>query len=175
MQEVQEKFDVNTKTLTGVSGKKYIVRHTVSADEFKILEELRIEIECGNSVGDLIRLHAKAVAALQKNDVFNASIALYNATNVAERIQEGREPAWLLALTLFVKPEGYDGRWNEPEASEWIADWHNYDSQDLFSLAVICRAEYDSGFMRNFPDTSDLPNESSGESGLSENAKVADQ
>ena len=168
MQEVQEKFDVNTKTLIGASGKKYIVRHTVNADEFKILEELRIEIDCGNSAADLVKLQAKAVGYLQKNDVYNASIALYNATNISERIMEGREAAWLLALTLFAKPEGFTGKWNEAEANEWIADWSTYTAHDLFTLAVTCKTEFDLGFLRSSLDILDRASASGSASDLSD-------
>lgn len=145
-QQTAPVFDVNTKHLIGASGKKYIVQNTLNAEEFKTLEVLRIEIEIGNSVDDLIKMQGKAIGFLQKNDVYGASVALYNGTNIAERIREGRDPAWLLCLTLFARPEGFAGKWTEGDAAEWIADWTNYGVHDLFTLAITCKAAFDSAF-----------------------------
>ena len=126
-------------------------------DGFQRLEELRVEMEAGNTVGDLINLTKKAYEACNKNKLADAAVHLYNALNIEERIVEGRPAAWLLALSLFVRPEGADlSRWTEAQAAEWIADWNNegYAVSDLFSLAFACRSRLDTGFSFNFPDTS---------------------
>lgn len=155
-----KRIDENTKSFTGASGTVYRVHPTLTADAFQVLEELRIEIEGGNTAGDLLKLVGEATAALQKSDVYTAAVKLYNATNIAERINRGGRPAWLLALTLFVRPEGADlTKWDEAEADGWIQDWNEAGLaiDDLFTLAFACRVSLDLGFMRNFRDTSDQP------------------
>lgn len=158
--ETIQRIDEKTKSFTGASGTVYRVHPSLTADAFQVLEELRIEIEGGNTAGDLLKLVSDATGALQKNDIYTASVKLYNATNIAERINRGGRPAWLLALTLFVRPEGADlTRWDEAEAEGWIADWSaaGYAVDDLFTLAFACRVSLDFGFMRSFPDTSAQP------------------
>lgn len=138
-------------------GKTYVVHDTLTVDGFQHLEELRVEMEAGNTVGDLINLTKKAYDACNKNKLADAAVHLYNALNIEERIVDGRPAAWLLALSLFVRPEGADlSRWTEAEAAEWIADWNNegYAVSDLFSLAFACRDRLDTGFSFSFPDTS---------------------
>lgn len=138
-------------------GKTYLVHDTLTVDGFQRLEELRVEMEAGNTVGDLLKLTQKAYDACNKNKLADAAVHLYNALNIEERIVEGRPAAWLLALTLFVRPEGADlSRWTEAEAAEWIEDWNKegYAVSDLFSLAFACRDRLDTGFSFSFPDTS---------------------
>ena len=161
MQELQ-RLDEKT-THFEANGVRYVVHRGLTVEGFQILEVLRIEMECGNSASDLVKLNGKIVEALQKNDVYGASVAAYNATNIAERINDGRQPAWLLALTLFVRPEGDDVRkWDEAQAEQWIQDWNEagYSVADLFGLAFACRQRLDTDFLRSFPDISEQPSES---------------
>ena len=161
MQELQ-RLDEKT-THFEANGVRYVVHRGLTLEGFQILEVLRIEIECGNSAADLLKLNGKIVEALQKNDVYGASVAAYNATNIAERINDGRQPAWLLALTLFVRPEGADVRkWEEAEAEQWIQDWNEagYSVADLFTLVFACRQRLDFDFLRSFQDISGQPGES---------------
>jgi hypothetical protein len=152
-------------------GKTYLVHDTLTVDGFQHLEELRVEMEAGNTVGDLINLTKKAYDACNKNKLADAAVHLYNAMNIEERIIEGRPAAWLLALSLFVRPEGSDlSRWTEQEAAEWINDWNNegYAVSDLFSLAFACRESLDTGFSFNFPATSVSAGENNAEESMQE-------
>lgn len=163
MTEKIRRIKDGAKSFTGASGRRYLVHPTLTAEAFQKLEEFRIEIECGNDAAALIKLFASVVTALQKNDIYTASVAAYNALNIAERIKDERPPAFMLALTLFVRPEGADlTQWDEAEAAEWIADWNaaGYAVDDLFSLAYACQTRLDFAFTRNFRDISDQPSES---------------
>lgn len=138
-------------------GRWYQVHDTLTVDGFQHLEELRIEMEAGNTVGDLIKLTKQAYTLLNQGKMADAAVSLYNALNIEERVLEGRPQAWLLALTLFVRPEGADlSKWSESEAAEWIKEWNEegYSVTDLFNLAFSVREKLDTGFSLNFPDTS---------------------
>ena len=146
-------------------GRWYQVLDTLTVDGFQHLEELRIEMEAGNTVGDLIKLTKQAYTLLNQGKMADAAVSLYNALNIEERVLEGRPQAWLLALTLFVRPEGADlSKWSESEAAEWIKEWNEegYSVTDLFSLAFSVREKLDTGFSLNFPDTSVEAGESEG-------------
>lgn len=147
-------------------GRWYQVHDTLTVDGFQHLEELRVEMEAGNTVGDLIKLTKQAYTLLNQGKMADAAVSLYNALNIEERILEGRPQAWLLALTLFVRPEGSDlSKWSESEAEEWIKDWNEegYSVTDLFNLAFSAREKLDTGFSLNFPDTSVQAGESESE------------
>lgn len=144
-------------------GVPFVVHESLTVDGFQKLEELRVEMEAGNTTGDLLKLLRTAYEAANKNRLADAAVAIYNAINIGERIIEGRPQAWLLALTLFVRPEGSDlGAWSEAEATEWLRDWseEGYAVSDLFTLAYACRERLDSAFLASFPATSDGGNES---------------
>jgi len=146
-------------------GRWYQVHDTLTVDGFQHLEELRIEMEAGNTVGDLIKLTKQAYTLLNQGKMADAAVSLYNALNIEERVLEGRPQAWLLALTLFVRPEGADlSKWSESEAAEWIKEWNEegYSVTDLFNLAFSVREKLDTGFSLNFPDTSVEAGESEG-------------
>lgn len=150
-------------------GKTYLVHDTLTVDGFQHLEELRVEMEAGNTVGDLLELTKKAYEACNKGKLADTAVHLYNALNIEERIVEGRPAAWLLALTLFVRPEGADrSKWSEVEAAEWIEDWNKegYAVSDLFALAFACRGRMDTAFSFSFPDTSVSNGESSEEESI---------
>lgn len=145
----------------------YIVHDSLTVDGFQRLEELRVEMEAGNTVGDLLKLIKKAYDAANKGRLADASVAIYDALNINERIIEGRPQAWLLALTLFVRPEGSDlSTWNEAEATEWINEWNaaGYAVPDLFKLAYANRARLDTDFLASSPDISDAGKNESEES-----------
>ena len=69
------------------NGRRYIVHETLTADGFQMMEELRLEIETGTTAAELVKTIGKATVALSKNNVYDASVHLYNATSSAERIQ----------------------------------------------------------------------------------------
>ena len=147
------------------AGKNYIVHETLTVDGFQRLEELRVEMEAGNSVSDMLKLLNKAYDLTNKGRLADASVALYNAINVQERIVQGRPAAWLLALSLFVRPEGADlSRWTEQDAAQWIEDWNSEGLAiaDLFNLAFTCNRRLGTDFSFNFPGTSDAPAKESG-------------
>lgn len=144
-------------------GRTYIVHESLTVDAFQHLEELRVEMEAGNTTGDLLKLLRTAYEAANKNRLADSAVAIYNALNIGERIIEGRPQAWLLALTLFVRPEGSDlSNWTESDATEWIHDWNEegYSVADLFTLAYVSRERLDTAFSASFQDTSDAGNES---------------
>lgn len=144
-------------------GRRYIVHEGLTVDGFQMLEELRVEIESGNSAGELLKHCQKTYSLLNAQKFADASVTLYNAINIAERINAGKSPAWLLALTLFIRPEGSDVRaWDEAEAEAWIKDWaeEGFSVADLFTLAIACHSRFDSGFLRSFQDISAEPSES---------------
>jgi hypothetical protein len=157
-----KRLDENTRAFEA-NGRRYIVHDGLTVDGFQMLEELRIEMEAGNTAGDLLKLCQKTYEALNTQKFADASVTLYNAINVAERISAGKQPAWMLSLTLFIRPEGTDlRRWDEAEAETWIADWNDegYSIADLFTLALACRGRLDLDFLRSSPDISAEPNES---------------
>jgi len=152
-----KKLPENCKGFAGAEGKKYIVHEMISVEAYQIMEELRLEMETGNSAGDLVKLQGKAIGHLQKNNIYDASVCLYNALNISERVMTRRYPAWLLTLTLFVRPEGADlSRWDESEAALYIEDWNaaGYGMDSLFFLYQDCQATFGTAFMPNSPDTS---------------------
>lgn len=145
------------------NGRKYIVNEQLTLDGFQKLEELRIEVEAGNSAKDMLSLNQKAYAALNAGKNADAAVHLYNSINITERIIEGRSPAWLLSLALFARPEGADlTAWSEAEAETWIQDWkeEGYSARDLFFCLVKLRTEYDNSYSLATPDISSEPNES---------------
>lgn len=138
-------------------GRTYIVHESLTVDGFQRLEELRVEMEAGNGVGDMLKLTQKAYDLLNKGKVADAAVSLYNCLNIQERIVDGRPQAWLLALTLFIRPEGSDlASWTEAEATEWINEWSGAGLavSDLFNLAYACRERLDTDFLASFPATS---------------------
>lgn len=154
------------------NGRKYIVHETLTVDGFQRLEEIRIEMEVGNTAGDLLRHLQKAYELLNTQKFADASVTIYNAINIGERISAQKPPAWLLALTLFVRPEGSDpSRWDEQEAEKWIEDWNaeGYAIDDLFTLAFASRMRLDSGFLRSSRNTSNEAQAKENPSGEGEN------
>ena len=146
-------------------GVKFIINEHLTVDGFQRLEELRIEVESGNTAAGILSGIGQAVRALQKNDVYTASVCLYNATNAAERIAGKKYPPHLLALTLFVRPEGSDlSQWTETEAAAWIDAWNEEGCSvsDLFTLAFTTLRAFDTGFLPNFPDISAPQNHDAG-------------
>lgn len=169
--ETLKRLDENTRAFEA-NGHRYIVHESLNVDGFQRLEELRIEMETGNTAGDLLKALQKAYSLLNAQKFADASVTIYNAINIGERIQSGKPPAWLLALTLFVRPEGSDlATWDEQQAESWTADWNaeGYAVTDLFTLAFASRTRLDSGFLRNSPGISEEPTES--ESEQNENAE----
>ena len=137
------------------NGRRYIVHETLTADGFQMMEELRLEIETGTTAAELVKTIGKATVALSKNNVYDASVHLYNATSSAERIQQKIPHPLLLTLTLFVRPEGSDlSTWNPAEAATWIQDFNEegYNINSLFIKADACREGFVSNFTRNSPD-----------------------
>jgi hypothetical protein len=141
-------------------GKRFIVHETLTVEGYAKLEELRLEMETGNTAGDILKAIGKVAGHLQKNNVYHASVVTYNAANAAERIVEGRKAAWLLTLTLFVRPEGADlSAWSEAEAGAWIDEWtaEGIAVDDLFMLANACQTAFVAAFLRSSPITSGEP------------------
>ena len=174
---ITELIDLPEKctSFLGKSGRRYIVRSMVNTDAYAILQQLELEIQSGHSVGDIVKLQGKAIKALQSNgDVYNASVHLYNATNAAERIQELVPTAWLLELTLFVRPEGTDvTEWDETQAKEWISDWGNYTLSSLFFCRNTCLEALGTSFSPSTPTTSSEQSGQSEENTLSETTEQA--
>lgn len=143
-----------------------MVHETLTVDGFQRLEELRVEMEAGNTAGDLLKLLQKAYGMLNTQKFADAAVTIYNAINIGERINNQKPPAWLLALTLFVRPEGSDiTQWSEADAEIWISEWNaeGFDVTDLFTLAFASRKRLDSGFLRNSPDISSEHHQSGAE------------
>lgn len=143
--------------------KKYIVHDLLSFDAYVRLEELEVEILSGNTPRDMTGLLKKAYDCLNTHRFADASVHIYNSLNIGERIQAGKPPAWIMALTLFVRPEGSDlAVWEEAEALQWIEDWNNegYAPNDLFTLACVCRNRLDIAFAHNSQDISSESSES---------------
>jgi hypothetical protein len=140
------------------NGKKYIVHENLTESGYEMMEALRLEMETGSSAGDLVKTLGKAVNMLKTNNVYEASLHLYNATNAAERISNKVPHPLLLTLTLFVRPQGADlSQWNESEAIEWLSDFNKegYKITDLFKLADACKIAFASGFLQVFQTTFD--------------------
>lgn len=172
MEEIK-RLDDKTRAFMA-NGRRYVVHENLTVEGFQRLEELRVEMEAGNSAGDLLKLLQKAYGLLNAQKYADACVTLYNAINIGERVNAGKYPAWIMALTLFVRPEGADlSVWDEQEAERWVADWNaeGYAATDLFGLAFASRIKFDSGFLSNSPDTSDVPRES--ESPENENEREA--
>lgn len=164
------RLDENTRAFEA-NGRRYIVHDMVTADGYAILEELRLEMETGNSAGDLVKLQGKAIGHLQKNNIYDASVCLYNALNISERISTGKPAAWLLQLTLFVRPEGSNiAKWDESEAATWIADWNaaGIGIDSLFFFHNLCLGAYVTAFNLNSQTTSSEPKSESEDSPKSE-------
>lgn len=174
MEEIR-RLDEHTRAFDA-NGRRFIVHDLLTVDGFQRLEELRVEMEAGNTAGDLLKLLQKAYKLLNEQKYADACVVMYNAINIGERINTGKPPAWMMALTLFVRPEGADlSKWDEQEAEQWVSDWNEegYAAPDLFSLAFASRVRFDSAFQYSSPDTSVGPNESgSAENGNEEGAKA---
>lgn len=154
----------NVKTFEA-NGRKYVVHTGLTVSAFQKLEELRLELEAGNSVPDMVKMMQQAYGKMNEGKMADAAVIMYNAINVTERIIEGRPPLWLLELTLFVRPEGSDvTKWDEGEAMGWIQDWENegYDTSDFFALATRLHSAYVQLFTASIMDS--LPSGSEGTS-----------
>lgn len=150
------------KVLTGASGTKYIVHSTLTVAGYEKLEELKIQMQVGNSAADLLKMLQVAYDVLNKGKFADTAVHLYNCINIAERIEDDRHPAWLLMLTLFLRPEGSDlAVWDEETAGQWIDDLNaaGYDAAGLFSLASIVTKEYAFFWQHNSHATSTDPND----------------
>lgn len=137
-------------------GRKFIVHESLTVEGYAKLEELRLEMETGNTAGDILKAIGKVAQYLQKNDVYHASVITYNSANAAERVTEGRKAAWLLTLSLFVRPEGADlSAWSEAEAGAWIDEWavEGIAVDDLFTLANACQTTFVAAFLRSSQTT----------------------
>lgn len=161
MQEQIKSLDPSARSFVA-NGRKYIVNEQLTLDGFQKLEELRIEVETGNSAKDMLNLNQRAYSAMNAGKNADAAVHLYNSINISERIIEGRSPAWLLSLALFARPEGADvTTWSEADAETWIQDWkeEGYSARDLFFCLVKLRTEYDNSFSPVIQGTSSEPNE----------------
>lgn len=170
MQEIK-RLEENTRAFEA-NGRKYLVHESLTVDGFQRLEELRVEMETGNTAGDLLKALQKAYNLLNTQKFADAAVTIYNAINIGERINSQKPAAWMLALTLFVRPEGSDaGKWDEQEAENWIKDWNaeGYAVTDLFTLAFASRMRLDSDFSRNSQGILNDPTES--ETAQSESAE----
>lgn len=159
----------------GKSGKNYIVRSMIGTDAYAMLQQLELEIQSGHSVNDVLALQGKAIKALQNGaDVYTASVHLYNSVNATERIKELLPDAWLLELTLFVRPEGADVTgWDETQAREWISDWGNYTLDSLFFCRNACLEALGMSFSQSTQTISDAPSEQKSGLGQSETTEQA--
>jgi len=119
------------------NGKKFILHESLTVSGWEKSEELRLELEVGSTVKDLVGQIKEAYEHLDKSKPASAAIVLYNAISGAERIVEGRPHPLLFLLTLFARPEGSKDEWTEAEATEWINDFkiEGYAVTDLFMLA----------------------------------------
>ena len=145
------------KILIGASGVKYIIHTGLSVNAYEKLEELRIQMQVGNTASDLLNLMQQAYNTQNQGKFADTSVHLYNSINIAERVEDERHPAWLLALTLFARPEGSDlTTWDEETASGWIEDLNKagYDVSALFSLASTVTKEYAFYWQHNSQDIS---------------------
>lgn len=155
----------NVKTFEA-NGRKYIVHTGLTVSAFQKLEELRLELEAGNSVPDMVKMMQQAYGKMNEGKMADAAVIMYNIMNVTERIVEGRPPLWLLELTLFVRPEGSDvTKWDEGEAMGWIQDWEKegYDTSDFFALATRLHSAYVQLFTASIMDSLPSGSESTSE------------
>ncbi len=151
-----KKLDPSARVIEA-NGKTFIVHHNLTEYGYEMMEALRLEMETGSSAGDLVKNIGKAVNSLRTNNVYEASVILYNATSGAERIANKTPHPLLLTLTLFVRPQGSDlTTWNEAEAIEWLNDFNKegFGITDLFLLADACRMAFAQGFLHSFQTTS---------------------
>lgn len=156
----------NTKSFEA-GGRKFIVHDSLTVDGYQMLEELRIRAEIGDTSAGLLKQMQSAYKLLNDGKFADSAVKLYNAIATGERMTEKQYTAWLLILTLFIRPEGSDlAKWDENEASEWLDAWANekYDSADLFRLAAACQMRYTSGFLSNSPTISEGESDEAGES-----------
>lgn len=157
MADKLKKVGDNPKHLTGASGTKYIIHQGLTLKAYEILEELHVQMKVGNTAGDLLKMLQQAYATQNQGKFADTSIHLYNCINIGERMVEGRHPAWMMALTLFARPEGSNvNKWDEATASDWIdyISEAGYDAAELFGLASIVIKEYAFYWQPSFHDTS---------------------
>lgn len=156
MTETIKRLPENAKSFEA-DGRKFIVHDTLTTDGFQMLEELRIRAEVGDTSGGLLKNIQKGYGLLNEGKFADAAVVLYNAIATGERLSEKQYSAWMLIVTLFVRPEGSNlSAWNESEAAEWITAWNNegYASDDLFRLAADSQMRYTLAFAPNSPSIS---------------------
>lgn len=164
MQEVK-RLPENARSFQA-NGKTYIVHELLTLDAYRKLEELRIEIQAGTGAAGVLSLANKAYAALNATKFADASVIMYNLINAAEPVAEGRPPLFMLALTLFARPEGSDvTKWSQAEAEEWLKDWNaeGYSAADFFALAssrISGYTDFFAPFIHGTSATESEPNES---------------
>lgn len=166
MQEVK-RLPENARSFQA-NGKTYIIHELLTLDAYRKLEELRIEIQAGTGPAGVLSLANRAYTALNASKFADASVILYNLINAAEPVAEGRPPLFMLALTLFARPEGSDvTQWNQAEAEEWLKDWNaeGYSASDFFALASSRIIGYTEFFAVSIRDISETANEPSGSAG----------
>ena len=119
----------------------------------------------------------KTYGLLNSGKFADASVCLFNAISAGETIAEDRPPIWLLALTLFVRPEGADiSVWDQAEAEQWISDWtkEGYSITDFFECATSKINAFSMCFVHSIRDISEQPSGAS-ESGEDRTPEVAKQ
>lgn len=149
-----KRIDFTGNSITGASGKKYLIHNSLSEPRYEIMERLNIEIMFGRGPGNMYRELAKVYDLLNKAKFADASVSVHNLLNSTAAITDGRKHQMLMLCTLFISGEDEDlTTWSEAEANEKISDWKEYDVQDFFALALSSLEEYKVALLPGFLDS----------------------
>ncbi len=158
------------------NGKRYIVHTDLTLDGYIVLEDIRLTMEIGSTPMDMLAAMRKAYNSQNAGKFADAARLMYDAINLGERLETGTPPAWLEALTLFVRPEGADvAAWNRTDALLWIEDWERegISVTSLFTIANACSTVFATNFLPLFLQSSDSGTGENGESEAEKNSALA--
>lgn len=114
----------DANSFTGISGKEYIIRDSISAGRFPHFEAIQIEMAHGVSVTGFQSEVQRVYSLLNQMKFADGCTALYNALNGAERIANAVPHPVMRLCTLFMcEPDEALEKWDEASALKKVEDW----------------------------------------------------
>ena len=111
-------------SFTGISGKEYLIRDSISVGRFPHFEAIQIEMAHGVSVSGFQSEVQRVYSLLNQMKFADGCTALYNALSGTERVANSVPHPVMRLCTLFMceQDEALE-KWDEALAMKKVEDW----------------------------------------------------
>ena len=145
------------------NGKLYFIEPELSAERFKRMQELEIELGFGANYKHLFDGLKKSYGLLNENKFADAAVFIHNLMNSLAGLEERRDPI-MEYCAMFINTAGEDRRkvdekMIESKINDWKEEGINY--HDFFRLAVNMVRGLKENYLKSIQDISQETQETS--------------